>query len=95
MILLLLGFKSCCLLLQVVATEVGSAHLSDSATIGFKSCCLLLQVVATEVGSAHLSDSATIVVHILDENDNVPVFSQQEYRSVQLSDKVCPIKISK
>ena len=38
------------------------------------------QVVATEVGPAHLTDSATVVVHILDSNDNPPIFSQEEYR---------------
>ena len=43
---------------------------------------LSLQIIATETGPGRQSTSADVIVNVVDINDNPPVFSKQEYRSV-------------
>ena len=45
---------------------------------------LSFQIIATETGPSKQSTSADVIVNVLDINDNPPVFSQQEYRSVSI-----------
>ena len=46
---------------------------------------LSLQIIATETGPGRQSTSADVIVNVLDINDNPPVFSQQEYRSILIN----------
>ena len=41
---------------------------------------MLLQIVARETGPNQLEASADVFVNVIDENDNIPVFSKEEYR---------------
>ena len=43
---------------------------------------LSYQIIATETGPTRQSTSADVIVNVLDINDNHPVFSQPEYRSI-------------
>ena len=40
----------------------------------------VLQIVAKETGPVKLSVSADVIVNVIDINDNIPVFSKEEYR---------------
>ena len=52
--------------------------------------CCHFQIIATETGPNKQSASADVIVNVLDLNDNVPIFDQDEYKydSLQISQKL-------
>lgn len=61
-------------------SKTGDLFLNDSLDYE-KERTISMTVMATDSGTPPLSSKTTVVVQVLDENDNLPVFSKNSYRA--------------